>query len=167
MTSRQKSKGNGYERQVADHLSLVFDLNFERVPTSGAFTGGKNAYRYNKLSDSQKLLYDGDIIVPDELSNFKIECKCYKSFSFHGLFSSNKQLDDWISQAEVDFRLWFLIFKINNKGSYVVFNKSMWKSVSHSGCYCNYNSYYVVPMNNFFENNKSVLLRMNEKYISC
>ena len=164
MTSRQKSKGNAFERQVADHLSKIFELNFERVPNSGAFTGGKNITRYNTLSDAQKLIYDGDILVPDELSNFKIECKSYKDFSFHGLFSQNKQLDDWISQAEVDFKLWFLIFKINNKGSYVVFNKNMWKSIRYSGCYTNYKGYYVIPMNGFFESNASTLLKMNGKY---
>lgn len=164
MTSRQKSKGNAFERQVADHLSKIFNLNFERVPNSGAFTGGKNITRYNTLSNAQKLIYDGDILVPDELSNFKIECKSYKDFSFHGLFSQNKQLDDWISQAEVDFKLWFLIFKINNKGSYVVFDKNMWKSVSYSGCYTNYKSYYVIPMNGFFERNANTFLKMNIKY---
>jgi hypothetical protein len=164
MTSKQKAKGNGFERQIATHLSDVFGLNFERVPTSGAFTGGKNIHRYNKLSDSQKLIYDGDLIVPDELSSFKIECKSYKDFSFHGLFTNNKQLDGWIDQAEVDFKLWFLFFKINNKGTYIVFNRTIWKSVHYSGNYCNYKSYYIVPLEGFFEKNKRTFLNMNNKY---
>jgi hypothetical protein len=166
MTSRQKSKGNAFERQVADHLSKIFNLNFERVPNSGAFTGGKNITRYNSLSDAQKLIYDGDILVPEELSNFKIECKSYRDFSFHGLFTQNKQLDIWIEQAESNFRLWFLIFKINNKGGFVVFDRSMWKSVRYSGNYVNYKGYYVIPMKGFFEDNYKTMLKMNEKYIT-
>ena len=164
MTSRAKSKGNAFERQVAKHLSEIFELNFERVPNSGAFTGGKNVSRYHKLTEAQKLIYDGDILMPEELSNIKIECKSYKDFAFHNTLKSNAILDDWIEQAKVDFKMWFLIFKINNKGSYIVFNKMMWKSIRYSGNYTNYNSNYIVPFDGFFERNKSVLLKLSESY---
>ena len=82
MTSPQKAKGNNFERDVAKHLSTVFGLNFTRVPTSGAMTGGMNAAVLERLSGSQKLLLEGDLIPPDELYNMKIECKTRKTFSF-------------------------------------------------------------------------------------
>ena len=71
MPSKQISKGSAFERQIAKHLSEVFELNFERVPNSGAFTGGKNIHRYNTLTEAQKLIYDGDILVPEQLKNIK------------------------------------------------------------------------------------------------
>lgn len=164
MTSPQKSKGNQFERYVAKHLSDIFQLNFERVPNSGAFTGGKNISRYNTLTEAQKLIYDGDILMPEQLGHIKIECKSYKDFAFHNLLKSNSTLDDWIEQAKVDFKLWFLIFKINNRGCYVVFDKNMWKSVRYSGNYANYKSNYVIPMEGFFEDNRSTLLKMSESF---
>lgn len=165
MTSPQKAKGNHFERTVANHLTEVFQLNFERVPNSGAFTGGKNISRYSKLTESQKLIYDGDILMPEQLGNIKIECKSYKDFAFHNLLSSNALLDTWIDQARVDFKLWLLIFKINNKGSFVVMDRTMWKSVRYSDNYANYKSNYVIPYDGFFEENKDVLLKMSETYI--
>ena len=51
MANPQKNKGKNFERFVAKHLSSVFDLNFERIPNSGAFTGGKNVSRASKLTE--------------------------------------------------------------------------------------------------------------------
>ena len=78
--------------------------------------------------------------MPEELGNIKIECKSYKDFAFHNILKSNSTLDDWIEQAKVDFKLWLLIFKINNRGSYVAFDRTIWKSIMHSGNYANYKS---------------------------
>lgn len=164
MTSPQKSKGNSFERYIAKHLSDIFELNFERVPNSGAFTGGKNISRYSKLTEAQKLIYDGDILMPEELGNIKIECKSYKDFAFHNILKSNSTLDDWIEQAKVDFKIWLLIFKINNRGSYIVFDKNTWKSVVYSDNYANYKSNYIIPLDGFFERNKKILLKLSSTY---
>ncbi len=110
MTSPQKAKGNNFERQVAKHLSDVFDTSFTRVPTSGAMTGGMNAGLLEKLTKSQKLLLEGDLIPPDHLYRMKIECKSRKKFSFFGCYTENKELDDWIEQARSRDKVWFLIF---------------------------------------------------------
>lgn len=91
--NRNKEKGKAFERAVANHLTDVFNLSFTRTPNSGAYVGGLNAFRMKSLSDSQILLTEGDIIVPDELHQLKIECKSYKSLSFHQLFTKCKQLD--------------------------------------------------------------------------
>ena len=163
MTSPQKAKGNGFERVVAKHLSEIFDGNFARVPTSGAMTGGINADVLERLSDSQKLLLEGDIIPPDHMTRLKIECKAHKSFSFAKIYTENKQLDDWISQARGRHKIWFLIFKINNQGTYVCFTRNVFKTCDElKGVnYMVYKKYYyITPMDGFFEKHRTVLLHL-------
>lgn len=163
MPSPQKAKGNAFERDVAKHLSNIFEANFARVPTSGAMTGGANAHVLDRLSDSQKLLLEGDIIPPDHLYKLKIECKAHKSFSFAKLFTENKLFDDWIEQARARDKVWFLIFKINNKGKYVAFTRNVFKTCNEldDRNYLLYKKYYyITPMDNFFEKYKTSLLRL-------
>ena len=165
MPSRQKAKGNNFERDVAKHLSDVFDANFARVPTSGAMTGGMNADVLARLSNSQKLLLEGDLIPPDNLYKMKIECKSHKNFSFSKLFTENKLLDDWIKQAESDEKVWFLIFKINNRGRFVVFSKGVYKTcgcLKEENCLIYKNKYYITSMDGFFEKYKHSLLKLCE-----
>jgi len=166
MTSPQKAKGNNWERTVAKHLSEVFESNFTRVPTSGAMTGGMNSHVLEKMTDSQKLLLEGDIIPPDHLYKMKIECKSIKDISFSKMFTENKMLDNWIEQARSRDKVWFLIFKVNNQGSYVCFTRNVFKT-----CECAPNRnyllykkyYYVTPLDGFFEGCKSNLLQLCKK----
>lgn len=144
MANANKNKGKAYERVVAKKLSEVFNENFERVPNSGAFTGGKNNQRRDKLTESQKLLTDGDIICPESLSHVKIECKAYKDFPFNTLLSSNATLDGWINQIESNDHLWFVIFKINRKGEFIVFDKKCIDFLNIPGQYCLYKNKYIV-----------------------
>ena len=163
MTSPQKAKGNNFERGIAKHLSEVFKLNFTRVPTSGAMTGGMNAAILNNLSGSQKLLLEGDLIPPDELYKMKIECKTRKTFSFAKLFTENKEFDDWIKQARAKDKVWFLIFKINNQGKYVCFTRNVFKTCNElpGVNYLVYKKYYyVAPLDGFFEKYHGHLLRL-------
>ena len=90
MPSAAKQKGNAWEREVAKDLSEVFNENFIRVPNSGAYTGGANFPRLDQLTESQKRMMDGDIMVPPCMSRFKLECKNYKTFDYHKLFTNNK-----------------------------------------------------------------------------
>ena len=165
MPSRQKAKGNAWERDVAKHLSDIFNTNFTRVPTSGAMTGGSNAFVLEKMTRSQKLLLEGDIIPPDHMYKMKIECKSLKKFSFAGMYSENKQLDDWIEQARSKDKVWFLIFKINNQGKFVCFTRNVFKTCDEL---CDRNSflykkyYYVTSMDGFFEKYRNNLLRLCE-----
>ena len=166
MPSRQKAKGNNWERTVAKHLSDVFDSNFTRVPTSGAMTGGMNADVLARLTDNQKLLLEGDIIPPDHMYKMKIECKSLKKFSFAGMLSENKQLEDWIEQARWRDKIWFLIFKINNQGSYLCFTRNVFKTCDNLSDrnYLIYKKYYyVTPMDGFFEKYKANLLQLCKK----
>jgi len=156
MASAAKNKGKAGERWVAAHLGKVFGLNFQRVPNSGAFTGGMNAFRKSSMTETQALLANGDIIVPDELKHLSFEVKTYKDFSFAGLFTKNKQLDEWIAQAAACGKIWFLVFKINHAGAFVVFDT--FRSFTIPGNKMFYKEYTICSIDNFFETNKETLL---------
>lgn len=124
--SMQKNKGSGWERDVAKFLTEIFGYTFIRnIAGSGAFVGGKNSFRKNILTEEQLQFCMGDIAVPTEMKKMCIECKFYKEFPFHH-FLINKpipMLDGWIEQhLEIvdDSNLWFITFKINRAGSYIV-----------------------------------------------
>ena len=166
MPSASKSKGNRGEREVADKLTEYFGLNFERVPNSGAFVGGKNASRIDRLTKSQQLLTEGDLIVPEELYNMKIECKSYKKFSWFQLFSSSKQLDDWISQAEDTKKLWFLTFKISYCGTCVVFSSDRFEDFKIPNSFNLYKEKYIIcEFHDFFKNNTKNILQVCETWL--
>ena len=161
MPSAAKQKGNAWERDVAKDLSETFNENFIRVPNSGAYTGGANVYRIDQLTEQQKRMMDGDIMVPPCLSRFKIECKNYKSFDFHQLFNENKTLDKWIAQAEFGL-LWFLVIKVTRKGSFILFRKD----ISNKFLYKNYllykQKYIITDYREFWVNNEDAIRRLNE-----
>ena len=159
MANKQKAKGKSFEREVAKHLSVVFNLNFERVPNSGAFTGGLNSFRDSKLDEEQSRIFDGDILSPKELTNTEFECKSRKDFGFHLLFSESKELDGWIEQAKSD-KWWFLIFKPNRKGRYVAFDNRVHYTVNSP--VMSYKDVFIVSMDGFFEANKDRILKYNE-----
>lgn len=161
--NKNKNKGKAFERVIAKHLTEVFKLSFTRTPNSGAYVGGMNMFRMKQLSDSQILLSEGDIIVPDELYNMKIECKAYSTFAFHQLFSKCRQLDEWIEQASSDDKVWFLIFKINRAGTYVCFHNKYYPNFDTPNNLVHYNEYVVMGYESFFENNKNVILDMCSK----
>lgn len=129
MANRNKEKGKCIEREISTIFSDTFKLNFQRVPNSGAFIGGKNVDRISKLSNNQINLFKGDIIPPDELPNLIIECKGRKNFAFNLLFENSIELNDWIQQVEIDYNamsckgLYLLIFKVNRKGLFVCYTE--------------------------------------------
>jgi Holliday junction resolvase len=157
MANKNKNKGKAFERQICEILGKTFGLNFQRIPNSGAYVGGKNAFRYETLTEEQKLLADGDIIVPSELSHISMECKSYKDFSFSGLFlGQNALLDSWIKQAsETQKSKWLLYFKINNKGIFVVYDMSKFPLDLYRENYHIYqNRYLIQSLDEFLEKNK-------------
>jgi hypothetical protein len=161
MGNKSKIKGKNFERQICSILSKVFGSNFQRVPNSGAFVGGLNASRYQSLTNEQKLLADGDVIVPSFLSHFSIECKSYQDFAFHSLYSGkNKLLDEWIKQASSTQKPhWLLFFKINNKGVYVVYDFLLLPKTDNSDNKMIYkNKYIIEEAESFLSNNKDYLI---------
>lgn len=124
MANANKNKGKGFESQISDMFAQVTKLNWQRVPNSGAFIGGKNVNRIQSMSANQIQLMRGDIIPPEEFNGVCIECKFHKDFAFHQLFDNSKTLDAWISQCLIDYnrsngKFFAVIFKINHKGSFI------------------------------------------------
>lgn len=123
MTSPSKAKGNSFERQTADFLTNLYGEKFIRAPGSGAYTGGKNSHRKQILHEGQIRNFKSDIVPGESFPRLNAECKSYKDFPFHQLFSGNvKLLESWIDQCMAagdpgDFNIIFM--KFNRKGTYV------------------------------------------------
>jgi len=131
--SKSKNKGNSFERELATFLSKQYSDSFVRAAHSGAYIGGTNTHRKERLSENQIKSFKGDIIPPDTWSHFNAECKSYADFPFHLLLTGDcKVIDAWIDQLmdvadEDDVNLLFM--KFNRKGRYVcVQSKLTWVS---------------------------------------
>lgn len=161
--NRNKEKGKAFERKIANQLTDIFGYKFTRTPNSGAHTGGMNATR--DFTENQKLLLDGDIIVPEQYMNLVFECKTKKDFSFNQLCTSCKVLDDWIIQAKHPTKIWFLIFKINNQGEFVVLDKKYLHDLEEEPTYIIYKDQFIIlSLNDFFEKNKSNITELNNNH---
>lgn len=129
MPSKSKIKGNAWELEVSKFLTEIYNESFLRVPSSGAFVGGKNAHRKTGLDQGQLSSKKGDIHPPMSWKHFNIECKSYKDFPFHQLWYTDvKILDSWIIQQkeiedEGDLNLIFI--KITRKEKWVVFPENL------------------------------------------
>jgi len=166
-----KNKGKVYERIVADHLSKITNLSFLRVPNSGAYVGKSNFFRTEHLSPEQIGMFEGDIITPKEWNHVRIECKWYKDFGWHQLFDASGEptLNKWIAQAETGTRpYWFLCFKINRAGEFVVYGESLFKYISQFPVFMEYSPtgsnkrYRISSMTNFFEINNAMIFGLRE-----
>jgi hypothetical protein len=148
MPSKAKSKGSSGEREIAQFLSELYQASFIRVPTSGAYVGGKNSFRKEFLSAGQILASKGDIIPPDHLPKLVIESKYYADFPFHLLLFKEPvlKLEEWIKQT-IDCinpgDVWFLIIKINRRGHFVLFDAIL-KDQFELNNYVLYNKKYVM-----------------------
>ena len=156
MTSKSKAKGYGWERDVCQVLSELYNDNFMRVPNSGAYTGGMNAHRKDVLTTEQIKLSRGDIIPPVSFCNFVAECKNYADFPFHQIIKKSRiaLLDTWIDQVEADATdkdLWLLFIKITRKGTYVLYDTTKLKPLVYG---VKYRNYYMCEMSFFFQKYK-------------
>lgn len=129
MTSKSKAKGNSWELEVAKFLSEMYQSSFLRVPSSGAFVGGKNTFRKATLDQSQLQSKKGDIHPPQEWTHLSIECKSYADFPFHQLWYADvKILDAWIQQqkdVEDEGDLNLILIKISRKDKWILFPQNL------------------------------------------
>jgi len=146
-----KSKGNSFERKIANLLSDRFkgylkeDKGFRRNPDSGSFFGGSNTRR----QETHNLDYAvfGDLICP---RNFKyaLECKHYKSApTFQSVFDQQvTQWDGWLVQAKQDSinagKEMMLIVKYNNVKEIAFLSKPL-KDTDYQ---LRYKEYYVYKL---------------------
>lgn len=125
MPSKSKSKGNAWELEVSKFLTETYGETFLRIPSSGAFVGGKNTHRKATLDAGQLSSKKGDIHPPGGWKHFNLECKSYADFPFHQLwFTDVKILDAWIQQqrdVEDEGDLNLILIKISRKEKWVVF----------------------------------------------
>lgn len=165
MTSPSKAKGNTWERKVADHLTALYGQKFMRVPGSGAYIGGSNVFRKDQLHEAQVRSFKGDIIPGESFPRFNAECKSYKDFPFHQLFTGScKQLDEWIDQCVAvadsgDFNIIFM--KFNRKGTFVAVQLTDTKSftLSHNFNYSTekHGTWAIMDYDTFWEHNAAVV----------
>lgn len=163
-----KAKGNSGERELCKKLGEVFGGSFIRVPNSGAFTGGKNAFRKATLSDIQNRTSKGDIIPPDFMPRLVLEAKWYKDFRFHQLITPGgcPQLDDWIGQAKDaidDGDVWFVTFKINLRGWYIAVPEDMAQHYdfgNHARYTGLHGTFRVCELDEFVTANRDILLKL-------
>lgn len=156
MTSRSKTKGNAYERDIAKKLTETYGQTFVRVPTSGAFVGGVNAHRAATLDQHQLAARKSDVQAPSGWK-INIEVKNYADLPFHQLFTSCKQLDTWIDQLEqvscpgdVDI----IFFKITRKGQFVCVKNYPGLDISNA---LPYKNYFIFDLDTFLEKNTESL----------
>lgn len=164
--NKSKNKGNAGERELCRLFEGVFGGSFQRVFTSGAFTGGKNAYRRGILSDTQLKASKGDIITPDHLPRLVLESKFYAEFPYHQFVTPEpiRLLDEWIGQTldavdEGDF--WMLAFRANRKPWAAAFDAAL-KDRFVLKSYIAYTSkdgkdYIVTNLIQFITDNKEVI----------
>jgi hypothetical protein len=124
--TNSKSKGNGFESQVAKLLTQHLQpLNFIRTQGSGARVGGKNFDTIGKLFGADALkLFVGDVVPTNEKDtnlrfNFSIETKFYKTpDNFTSLVTGSANFFKWFNEAETDAakvgKMAMLIFKWNH-----------------------------------------------------
>jgi hypothetical protein len=132
MPSKSKAKGNAWELEVAKFLSDTYNESFLRVPSSGAFVGGKNNFRKTTIDKAQLQSKKGDI--PMGWNHFNLECKSYADFPFHQLWYADvKILDSWIAQqkeVEDEGDLNLILIKISRKDKWVLYPEGLGFEVS-------------------------------------
>lgn len=163
MTSPQKAKGSGFEREVAKFLSDLYGESFIRAPGSGAYIGGKNQHRTAILHEGQIRSFKGDIVPGQSFSKMNIECKFYADFPFHLLLSGDcKVINTWIEQLmdvaeNGDVNLLFM--KFNRKGRYVAVQcGSTW--ITDNFVYYSsskFGDWLIVEFDDFFQHNSTLL----------
>ena len=163
MSSPQKNKGSGFEREIAKFLSELYGESFIRAPGSGAYVGGKNQARTQFLHEGQIRSFKGDIVPGQSFSKMNAECKFYADFPFHLILTGEcKQLDSWIGQlldVEDSNDLNILFMKFNRKGRYVAVqckltwitdNFFFYGSIKHG-------DWYVMEFDSFFKHNTKLV----------
>ena len=164
MSTKGKAKGNNGERKIADFLTGLYGQKFLRVPNSGAFLGGANAFRKAALDEGQVATFKADLIPPSNMRKLVVESKFYGEFPFHNLFKNVAVplLDKWVEQATTsadDGDFWVVVFRINHKGSFVVFDQSLITRFK-LGDHVRYQTNVITDFEGFFTNNKDVIFNM-------
>lgn len=154
MPSKQKTKGSGFEREIAKDLTTRYGENFVRTIGSGAFTGGSNRFRKDSLTENQARHHKGDVTPPDSFFRMNMECKFYSDLLFHQIFQGScSQLDTWIGQTydaadEGDINI--IAIKVNRKGKFICIEKNENLKLERG---LEYKGWYFFDYDTFFDDN--------------
>ena len=162
MSSKSKTKGASWERDLCLVLETNLGGKFIRTPGSGAYIGGFNSFRQQTLGEGTVKVMRGDIVPPDHLSKLIIEAKNYGDIAFHQFWTGCKQLNSWIDQlysTQSEDGIHFLIFKITRKGSWISFDKSYGFTNTTNYFSYSYNNkeYIICDFQNFIELNAEII----------
>jgi hypothetical protein len=138
-----KRKGKTGERYVAEMLSKYSGLPFRRIPNSGGLIGSSNRNKIFECTEDQSEGLLGDIFPPMILKKRIIaEVKNYKDFAWNKLEKGEvpAKLKGWINENLFDIETYylaeykrnpigFLVFKITNEGSWIVYNTQYFENV--------------------------------------
>lgn len=100
MGKKSKNYGKGFEYEARDLLREATGIqSFERVPTGGAWIGGKNAYKAQTGRDDVTEIMAGDLICPENWK-WTVECKNWENVPIHQLIIGDqcKVIDDFLDQ---------------------------------------------------------------------
>lgn len=164
MPSKSKSKGNAWELDVAKFLSETYNESFLRIPSSGAFVGGKNNFRKASIDAAQLQGKKGDIHPPEAWKHWNIECKSYADFPFHQLWYADvKILDSWIAQqhdVEDEGDLNLILIKISRKEKWVVYPQGLGFSADR---YLPYKNWMFVEWDQFWskQTNRNLVKKLS------
>ena len=154
MAVNSKSKGNAFERKIANLLSERFKVylgipqGFRRDSTSGSFFGASNQKRL-ETHDREQATFS-DIIAPKSFL-FSIECKHYKTApSFASLVKGEfKLFDTWIAQARQDAdnskKKMLVVAKFNGVPEFVIVEESSDRAFAH------YRGYSLITLEDWLE----------------
>lgn len=155
MAVNSKSKGNTFERTIANYLSDRFkdytgkEKSFIRNIDSGSYFGGSNQKRIN--THTEELQKFGDVLTPDQF-RWTIECKAYKTPPSLGsiLKGEYKKFDEWLDQAAQDAvnsnKQPLLIVKFNNTETFVMVTDCLISIMKFK-----YKDYYAYKLDDFFQ----------------
>ena len=156
MAVNGKSKGNNFERKMANLLSerfaeyLGIEKGFRRNQDSGSYFGGSNSQRTQTHSMDYAVF--GDLICPKAFK-FSIECKHYKTApSLQSILDQNvKEWNTWLGQAQQDAdnsnKKLALIVKYNKIEELVFLSDTI---VNYEQAF-KYNSYSIYKLKTFLE----------------
>jgi hypothetical protein len=170
--SKSKPKGGRGEREVCKILGDTFNGSFIRSANSGAYVGGTNKFRKQTLDSAQIKGLKGDIVPPEFMPKFVIECKLYADFAYHQFVTGSPiaQLDEWLDQAldcvdDGDF--WVLTFRADRRAWAVAMPYDVFRTMQEPPQFIAYTDkqgrkYGITNLEAFVAANREQILKLTE-----
>lgn len=151
-------RGKAGEHYIVKLLTGISGVPWLRIPNSGAFIGSTNRERIFNYIEEQTYSLLGDIYPPQNLEKrFIIESKNYQTFPFNKISKGQMpaKLSQWIYEICYDTETYlmysnkmgglrthlsFLVIKVLNQGTWVVYNKQYFETININ----NFNPQYTV-----------------------